>query len=81
MVVSDWTERHRPMSERQLEGNEAQHHPATPWMNRDAIGEKCGLNIVLKQLEKGRERPLHHLNELVLKREDIRGSSLAHPLL
>ena len=23
MVASDWTERHRPMSERQLEGNEA----------------------------------------------------------
>jgi hypothetical protein len=22
MVASDWTERHRPMSERQLEGNE-----------------------------------------------------------
>ena len=24
MVASDWTERHRPLSERQLEGNEAQ---------------------------------------------------------
>ena len=33
MVVSDWTERHRPKTERQLEGNEAQRRKIRSWLD------------------------------------------------
>ena len=34
MVASDWTERHRPLSERQLEGNEAQRKKIRVWLDQ-----------------------------------------------
>ena len=32
MEVSDWTERHRPKSERELEGNEGQRNKIRSWL-------------------------------------------------
>ena len=34
MVASDWTERHRPLSERQLEGNEGQRQKIRSWLDQ-----------------------------------------------
>ena len=38
MVVSDWTERHRPLSENQLEGNEAQRKKIRTWLDKWQAG-------------------------------------------
>ena len=48
MVASDWTERHRPMSERQLEGNEAQRQKIRAWLDQWKEGKppKPGLLLV-----------------------------------
>ena len=48
MVVSDWTERHRPMSEKQLEGNEAQRRKIRKWLDnwQDGVPEKPGLLLI-----------------------------------
>ncbi len=48
MVASDWTERHRPMSERQLEGNEAQRKKIRAWLDQWKEGrpDKPGLLLV-----------------------------------
>ena len=48
MTVSDWTERHRPSSERQLEGNEAQRKKIRAWLNEwsDAVPKKPGLLLI-----------------------------------
>ena len=48
MVASDWTERHRPMSERQLEGNEAQRKKIRAWLDQWKEGRpnKPGLLLI-----------------------------------
>ena len=48
MVASDWTERHRPMSERQLEGNEAQRKKIRIWLEQwqDGIPKKPGILLI-----------------------------------
>ena len=48
MTVSDWTERHRPKSERQLEGNERQRKIIRGWLNDWAEGspKKPGLLLI-----------------------------------
>lgn len=48
MVASDWTERHRPASERQLEGNEAQRKKIRIWLDQWQEGRpsKPGLLLV-----------------------------------
>ena len=48
MVVSDWTERHRPMSERQLEGNEAQRKKIRAWLDqwKDGRPSKPGILLI-----------------------------------
>ena len=48
MVASDWTERHRPRSERQLEGNEAQRKKIRTWLDQwqDGNPEKPGLLLI-----------------------------------
>ena len=48
MVASDWTERHRPMSERQLEGNEAQRKKIRLWLEQwqDGIPKKPGILLI-----------------------------------
>ncbi len=48
MVVSDWTERHRPISERQLEGNEPQRQKIRSWLDQWKEGrpKKPGLLLI-----------------------------------
>ena len=48
MVASDWTERHRPMSERQLEGNEAQRKKIRAWLDqwKDGRPKKPGILLI-----------------------------------
>ena len=48
MVASDWTERHRPMSERQLEGNEAQRKKIRAWLDqwKDGRPSKPGILLI-----------------------------------
>ena len=48
MVASDWTERHRPLSERQLEGNEGQRQKIRSWLDQWKEGrpKKPGLLLV-----------------------------------
>ena len=48
MVASDWTERHRPLSERQLEGNEAQRKKIRSWLDQWVEGRppKPGLLLI-----------------------------------
>lgn len=48
MVASDWTERHRPASERQLEGNEAQRKKIRTWLDQwqDGIPDKPGILLI-----------------------------------
>ena len=48
MVVSDWTERHRPVSERQLEGNENQRRKIRSWLDEWKQGrpKKPGLLLI-----------------------------------
>ena len=48
MVASDWTERHRPMSERQLEGNEGQRKKIRVWLDQWKEGrpKKPGLLLI-----------------------------------
>ena len=48
MVASDWTERHRPVSERQLEGNEAQRKKIRAWLDQWKEGRpnKPGLLLI-----------------------------------
>jgi replication factor C large subunit len=48
MVASDWTERHRPLSERQLEGNEAQRKKIRAWLDQwqEGIPDKPGLLLI-----------------------------------
>ena len=48
MVASDWTERHRPMSERQLEGNEAQRKKIRAWLDQwnDGRPSKPGILLI-----------------------------------
>lgn len=48
MVVSDWTERHRPLSERQLEGNEAQRKKIRAWLDewKESRPKKPGLLLI-----------------------------------
>ena len=48
MVASDWTERHRPLSERQLEGNEGQRQKIRTWLDQWKEGrpKKPGLLLV-----------------------------------
>ena len=48
MVASDWTERHRPMSERQLEGNEAQRKKIRAWLDqwKDGSPSKPGILLI-----------------------------------
>ena len=48
MVASDWTERHRPMSERQLEGNEVQRKKIRAWLDQWQSGkpDKPGLLLI-----------------------------------
>ena len=48
MVASDWTERHRPLSERQLEGNEAQRKKIRVWLEQWQQGkpDKPGLLLI-----------------------------------
>ena len=48
MVASDWTERHRPLSERQLEGNEAQRKKIRSWLDQWVEGKptKPGLLLI-----------------------------------
>lgn len=47
MVASDWTERHRPMSERQLEGNEAQRKKIRAWLDQWKNGKPSKPGILL----------------------------------
>ena len=47
MVASDWTERHRPMSERQLEGNEAQRKKIRAWLDQWKEGRPKKPGILL----------------------------------
>ena len=48
MVASDWTERHRPMTERQLEGNEAQRKKIRAWLDqwKDGRPKKPGILLI-----------------------------------
>lgn len=48
MVASDWTERHRPLSERQLEGNEAQRKKIRVWLDQwqEGVPDKPGLLLI-----------------------------------
>ena len=48
MVASDWTERHRPGSESQLDGNEAQRKKIRSWLDQwqDGIPSKPGLLLI-----------------------------------
>jgi len=48
MVASDWTERHRPISERQLEGNEAQRKKIKAWLDqwKDGRPKKPGILLI-----------------------------------
>jgi len=48
MVASDWTERHRPLSERQLEGNEGQRQKIRSWLEQWKEGrpKKPGLLLI-----------------------------------
>ena len=48
MVASDWTERHRPLSENQLEGNEAQRKKIRTWLDQWQTGspDKPGLLLI-----------------------------------
>lgn len=48
MVASDWTERHRPLSERQLEGNEAQRRKIRTWLDKwqEGVPDKPGLLLI-----------------------------------
>ena len=48
MVASDWTERHRPLSENQLEGNEAQRKKIRTWLDKWQAGvpDKPGLLLI-----------------------------------
>ncbi|MBG45242.1 MAG: hypothetical protein CMB76_01830 [Euryarchaeota archaeon] len=48
MLESDWTERHRPVSERQLEGNEAQRKKIRAWLDQWKEGRpnKPGLLLI-----------------------------------
>ena len=48
MVASDWTERHRPGSESQLEGNEAQRKKIRSWLDQwqEGIPSKPGLLLI-----------------------------------
>ena len=48
MVASDWTERYRPSSERELEGNEANRRKIREWLDgwSDGIPKKPGLLLI-----------------------------------
>ena len=48
MTVSDWTERYRPDSERQLEGNERQRKIIRNWLQNWAEGvpKKPGILLI-----------------------------------
>ena len=48
MTVSDWTERYRPTSERQLEGNESQRRLIRNWLNEwsNGIPSKPGILLI-----------------------------------
>ena len=48
MVASDWTERYRPSSERELEGNEANRRKIRQWLDgwSDGIPKKPGLLLI-----------------------------------
>ena len=48
MTVSDWTERYRPDSERQLEGNERQRKLIRNWLQNWAEGvpKKPGILLI-----------------------------------
>lgn len=48
MVTSDWTERHRPQSERYLEGNDAQRKKIRSWLDQWKEGkpDKPGLLLI-----------------------------------
>lgn len=47
MPVSDWTERHRPSSERQLEGNDAQRSRLREWLESWRIGRPNRPGVLL----------------------------------